>query len=152
MKFEYENGIRDKKTITQKANDKVREFGQPKLLGVKHSEEHNQKIRDNCKGINLGENNGMFDKKPWNKQFPTKVWWAEKEFKKLRELCLLRDKGKCKKCSASILKKQLYCDHIVPYRICKEHKLENLQILCGGCHAKKTGQDLRDYSELRKRM
>jgi len=33
MKYEYANGIRDAKTITRKANEHVRKYGQPHLIG-----------------------------------------------------------------------------------------------------------------------
>jgi hypothetical protein len=147
LKFEYENKIRNKETITDKAHQKVREFGQPKLIGRKHTEEYKQKMRISCKGINKGKKNGMFGKKPWNKLSPTKKWWEEKKFLKLRKLCLKRDDYSCVKCGER--KKDLYCDHKIPYRICKEHKLENLQMLCGKCHSKKTAKDLKKYPELR---
>ena len=147
MNFEYKNGIRDKFKITKKANQSVREFGQPKNIGKKHSEAHKKKIRVGCIGINKGKNNGMFGKKPWNKLSPTKKWWEEKEFKRLRKLCLVRDNNKCVKCGE--VEKDLYCDHIIPYRICKEHKLKNLQMLCGSCHSKKTAKDLKSYPELK---
>ncbi len=29
-------------------------------------------------------------------------------------------------------------DHIIPYSLTKDNSLENLQVLCSSCHAKKT--------------
>lgn len=141
MHREYANGTRDRFEITKKANEHVRLHGLPKLRGRKHTEEYKRKLRESCKGINKGKSNGMWGKKPWNKLYPTKKWWEEKEFVELRKECLRRDENKCVKCGVSNV--DLYCDHIVPYRICKEHKLNNLQMLCGSCHGKKTVEDVK---------
>ena len=127
MFYEYQRGIRDKFKITKKANEKVRKCGQPKLIGRKHTEDHKRKIREGCKEINKGKRNGMFNKKPWNKLRLSKKWWEENEFKRLRKKCLKRDHYACMKCGTK--EKSLYCDHIIPYRICKNHNLKNLQTL-----------------------
>lgn len=76
---------------------------------------------------------------------PTMKWWEEKEFVKLRKICLKRDNHCCVKCGVSQKEKDLYCDHIIPYRICKKHELTNLQMLCGSCHSKKTVIDIKTY-------
>jgi len=152
IKYEYMVGIRDKNKITQKANEHVRKYGNPKLIGRKHTEEHKQKIRNGCKGTNQGKDNGMYGKTPWNKMTPTKKWWEEKEFIKLRKECLKRDNYKCVCCGVYQEEKNLYCDHIVPYRICEEHKINNLQMLCGSCHSKKTVKDYHKYKGFYKRI
>ena len=149
MKYEYKNGIRDKDKITEKAHEMIRTKGHYKRNNDYLSNPHHisKDGRRRISEAKIGSKNPMFGKKPWNKLTPTKKWWEEREFIKLRKICLIRDDNKCVKCGES--KKELYCDHIIPYRICKEHKLKNLQILCGSCHSKKTGQDLRNYPELR---
>lgn len=151
MKFEYENGTRDKIKITEKAHETLRLRGHYKrdnsyLSNPNHiSEEGRKRISESKKGLK----NPMFGKTPWNKLSPTKKWWEEKEFIKLRKVCLKRDK-KCLDCGEN--KKDLYCDHITPYRICREHKLKNLQMLCGSCHSKKTARDIKNYPELRRKI
>jgi len=143
MHREYANGTRDKFAITKKANEHVRNNGQPKLRGkpswIKGKTKETHEAVRRVSEAKIGSKNPMFGKRPWNKMTPTKKWWEEKEFVKLRKLCLERDDYKCVKCGE--VYKDLYCDHIVPYRICKEHKLENLQTLCGSCHSKKTVKD-----------
>ncbi len=145
MNYEYKEGIRDKIKITEKAHETLRLKGHYKrdnsyLSNPNHiSEEGRKRISESKKGFK----NPMFGKKPWNKLVPTKRWWEEKEFIKLRKICLKRDDFKCVNCGED--KKDLFCDHIIPYRICKEHKLKNLQMLCGRCHSKKTAKDVKNY-------
>ena len=147
LKREYSTGIRDRFEITRKANEHVRKFGQPKLKGnpswikgkTKETNESVRRISDSKKG----EKNPRFGKKPWNRLSPTKKWWEEKEFKRLRKLCFERDNYRCVKCRKR--EKDMYCDHKIPYRICREHKLENLQTLCGSDHSKKTAEDVKKY-------
>ena len=58
---------------------------------------------------------------------------------------LRRQKHKCNACSVFL---DVYdIDHIVPYRICQEHRLSNLQALCPTCHARKTRSEARYLAE-----
>ena len=54
----------------------------------------------------------------------------------VKQTVLNRQNHKCKICSIFL---DVYdIDHIVPYRICQEHNVSNLQALCPNCHARKT--------------
>lgn len=123
--------------------------------GFKHSEKTKKRLRETTKkawkdgkfdGIkrrdNSGKNNPMWGKIPWNKLIPTKSWWVEAKFRRLRKLVLKRDNFRCVKCGNT---ENLHIDHIIPYRICKEHKLKNLQTLCRHCHSIKTAKDCHKY-------
>jgi 5-methylcytosine-specific restriction endonuclease McrA len=62
-----------------------------------------------------------------------------------KQAVLRRQKNKCRVC-CNVL--DVYdIDHIVPYRICREHKLSNLQALCPTCHARKTRSEARYLAE-----
>jgi len=150
MHYEYKVGIRDKYKITEKA----RKIANKRIkidnwLNYKSSRDNLRKTMKTEKykklqsDIHKGGKNGMWNQTPWNKMSPTKKWYEEKQFMLLRKKCLIRDNFKCVKCGVHQSKKDLYCDHIMPYRICKEHKLDNLQILCGSCHSKKTVKDIK---------
>jgi len=146
LKYEYKVGIRNKNTITRNANKTLREKGQytrDNTYLTERSPARTIEARRKNSESKQGSKNPMFGKIPWNKMFPTKKWYAEREFIKLRKLCLERDNYKCVKCKISQSAKNLYCDHIVPYRICKGHNLENLQMLCGSCHSKKSAIDTK---------
>lgn len=59
----------------------------------------------------------------------------------IQHAVLKRQNCKCKHCNMHL---DVYdMDHIVPYRICREHKLKNLQALCPTCHARKTRNEAR---------
>lgn len=147
MYREYSNGTRNRYEVTKKANEAVRRDGQPKLKGIKtwisgRTKEDTVQLR-NLSDARKGVGNPMFGKPAWNKMSPTKKWWEEREFIKKRLECLERDGHKCLVCGKSDV--DLYCDHIIPYRICQNHALDNLQTLCGSCHSKKTVQDIKNY-------
>lgn len=62
-----------------------------------------------------------------------------------KQAVLRRQKNKCNVCSDVL---DVYdIDHIVPYRVCQEHKLSNLQALCPNCHARKTRKEARHLAE-----
>ena len=130
MHYEYKNGIRDKVKTGIKARAKAAERDYDWLKNK--SESH-------LEGIRAPRPNHI----PYNKQFPTKIWWAEVSFKRLRPQVLERDNHACVTCGVKETEKQLYCDHKIPYQIVKEHKLENLQMLCGSCHSRKTNKDMK---------
>jgi hypothetical protein len=62
-----------------------------------------------------------------------------------KQAILRRQKHKCHTCSVLL---DIYdIDHIVPYRVCQEHKLSNLQALCPTCHARKTRSEAKYLAE-----
>lgn len=150
LKYEYSTGKRNK-AIIDKAHQALREKGHYKrdnsYLGPNHM---SQSACDKMSKDRMGSGNPMHGKTPWNKLTPTKKWWEETEFIRLRKLCLKRDNNRCVLCGES--KKDLYCDHIIPYRICEEHKLDNLQMLCGRCHSIKTQKDYKKYKKFYKQQ
>lgn len=127
--------------------------------------------------LNLGKNNPMYDKIPYNKgKYQNKSFckycnkefhfyisnskgvfcskncfgkyysgknnhnWSEgkkytygKIWKLIRTEVLYKYKYKCVKCG---LNKNLDVHHIIPFRKVKEHKIENLIVLCRSCHRK----------------
>lgn len=64
---------------------------------------------------------------------------SRKGWKKVRREVLKRDNYTCQKCGKT--KKEIRIDvhHKIPYRICKEHKVENCVSLCIKCHGKISG-------------
>jgi hypothetical protein len=62
-----------------------------------------------------------------------------------KQAVLRRQKHKCNVCSDVL---DVYdIDHVVPYRVCREHRLSNLQALCPTCHARKTRSEARYLAE-----
>ena len=148
LKFEYKTGKRKGSEITKKAHETLRTKGHYKRDNSYLSNNHvTEEGKKRLSEMRKGKNNPMWNKKPWNKLPLTKKWWEEKLFVKLRKDCLERDNHQCVQCGVKDTKKNLYCDHKIPYRVCKEHKLSNLQMLCGSCHSKKTARDMKTYKK-----
>lgn len=95
---------------------------------------------------------------------PRQCWHAEcwaafephsaKGFKRITKEAVKRAGNRCEQCGASFAELKLgpswkpgrrvyEVDHILPLFKGGAHALENLQILCSGCHRKKTGADFR---------
>jgi len=53
-----------------------------------------------------------------------------------RRCVLRRQRNKCAGCHSELDVCDI--DHMVPYRVCQKHLLNNLQALCPTCHARKT--------------
>lgn len=103
-----------------------------------HIEEENKKI-----------NNRLYDLYKRDKKI--REFYNSKEWKRLREQTLIRDKGLCQHC----LKKNRITyadvvDHIVPIKVdwSLRLSLNNTQSLCNACHNRKTMEDKRKYKEL----
>lgn len=98
-----------------------------------HTEEERQEINRNRTRVLLeyGQIRG-YNTLPYTfaKRFCTKEW------KDIRKKILYRDKFTCQKCNRMFKKSSLCIHHIVPYRICKKDKEENLITLCKSCHSK----------------
>jgi len=65
----------------------------------------------------------------------------DNKWKRRRRQAFDRDGGRCRGCSASLAADAFEVDHIVPRAAGGGHDLANLQILCAGCHARKTAVD-----------
>lgn len=161
MNYEYAHGLRDKKKITEKANEHVRKHGQPKLKGKipwskgKSKEDTLQfkKMSEN----RMGENNPMYGKTPRNKAKDSLVksrYIKHPEWLRIKKLALIRDNFICQSCGIDELQSKtvyngqpLQVHHLVPYRVCREHKLNNLITLCCSCHSKATVVEMKEYAE-----
>jgi 5-methylcytosine-specific restriction protein A len=64
------------------------------------------------------------------REFPAKVKIA----------AFQRADGKCETCRAFLYPSKTHFDHIVPDALGGEPTLANAQVLCGACHATKTGK------------
>jgi 5-methylcytosine-specific restriction endonuclease McrA len=71
--------------------------------------------------------------------------WRGSDWKKIREDIKKRDDNKCVKCKTP---KLISVHHIIPYRVSKNNKPENLETLCRGCHCKKD----RNYIQIEKNI
>lgn len=64
----------------------------------------------------------------------------------LKQEALQRDGYRCKLCGKTVTWQTAQADHIMPVRrfdnLSPAHKLENIQILCKGCHKQKTREEL----------
>jgi Zn finger protein HypA/HybF involved in hydrogenase expression len=59
-----------------------------------------------------------------------------------KQSVLKKQRYRCKDCSVFL---DVYdIDHIVPYRVEKRHRLNNLQALCPTCHARKTRKEAKE--------
>lgn len=50
--------------------------------------------------------------------------------------------GRCQHCCITLGLDDYHFDHVVPVALGGENTAENLQVLCFGCHAKKTADDV----------
>lgn len=127
MRYEYDNKIRDKKTITKKANESVRLHGIPKLRGretwIKGKTKENNSIVEKLAIQRLGQGNPMWkeNKAPIrpNKNY---AWHIKK-----------RDGFRCRLCN---YEKNLEVHHIKPWAETQDNSSDNLVTLCHDCHYK----------------
>lgn len=73
---------------------------------------------------------------PWCKGIrkPGRIFLSQSHlWKYFRKQILERDQDTCRCCG---VKPANVVHHIIPYRSCRDHKLENLITLCGPCHRK----------------
>lgn len=158
MIHEYATGIRDRFEITKKANEAVREHGLPKLKGkptwIKGKTKNNSIQLKRLSEARKGKGNPMYGKRGWNYidgKSKSKEWRRKSDWREIRKKALTRDKHRC--CSCGMTQKEHYAkygmglgvDHIIPYRIVLEHKLDNLQTLCSRCHNTKTPEDMKKW-------
>lgn len=87
------------------------------------------KLRDSKQSFNLAIARG---RKVFKKR--TYTSYRKRLSDKLRYKILKRDNFKCVSCGNTAQTSILEVHHIVPYKIIKEHKEDNLQTLCEDCH------------------
>ncbi|MFF5993702.1 HNH endonuclease [Lysinibacillus sp. KU-BSD001] len=93
------------------------------------------------------ENNRYYDKYQRNKKHDR--FYHSAAWIKCRDYIRIRDTGLCQHCLADKrITVGVIVDHIIPLSIDWSKRLEedNLQLLCGGCHNKKTNEDIQKYS------
>ena len=70
--------------------------------------------------------------------------YGGKAWGRLRARVFVRDLGLCVECGRPCVKsKQAHVDHVVPKASGGKDTMDNLQLLCDSCHAKKTRAEAR---------
>jgi len=150
MNYEYKVGIRNGQQITEKAHQTLREKGHYKRNNaylVEKNPARTKIARLKISNSKKGFKNPMFNKKPWNYKDDGLLknrYIKRKEWLRIKKLILIRDNFTCQACkitqeqSYQIYNQPLQVHHLIPYRICKEHKINNLITLCCRCHSKVT--------------
>lgn len=139
------------KAQTTAANEHVRTHGHPNQIGrrgwstglTKH--DHPSLMSSSIK--HMGKNNPMANMRGEHHPMWTggEKYWKHKEWFEIREDARKRDGYRCAECGITeeehyILKRQpLQVHHILPYKQCKKHELDNLITLCPSCHSKADG-------------
>lgn len=101
--------------------------------GKKYSLETRRKISEG----NLGKSRGVGDKNPnWRGGISSEIKkrYMGHDWKLIRKEVLIRYNFQCVDCGKKAI---LDIHHIIPYRIVKEHKIENLIPLCKSCHIRR---------------
>lgn len=126
------------------------------MKGKKQTEEAKKKISLHChqrgkklspehlkKMIRYGEKNNK-----WRGGTTTETQKRvqEESWKKLRKLIYARDNWTCQKCFKKC-HKDIQCHHIIPFRITKDDRKENLVTLCKGCHLKEELKFFKTYEK-----
>jgi membrane protease subunit (stomatin/prohibitin family) len=107
-----------------------KERGQGHSKGIKLTEEHKNKIKNSCKGINKGSKNGNYVN-----GLASSIQERGEEWEKIRKQIYKRDNWTCQECSKTKCRVEVH--HKVPWRISKDNSPENLETLCKSCHKKK---------------
>lgn len=143
--------VEQRKALTSAANEHVRKHGQPSNIGklpwcaglTKH--DHPGLMSNSIK--HLGKNNPMANMRgALNPKWTGgEKYWKHQDWFEIRETARKRDKYRCMDCGITeeeylmLSGQPLQVHHIIPYRICKTHELDNLTTLCARCHAKADG-------------
>lgn len=115
---------------------------------------------------NIGINNGMFGKKPWNyidgrSKLKSPDRYGD-DWSKIRLLIYERDNWECKKCGLKMSGRTgaHHVHHIIPFLESFDNSLGNLITLCPSCHCKieceylkrAKGRALRDFLNIGQAM
>lgn len=157
MNYEYDNGIRDKNKIVEKAQ-KIAHLKQKEdnWLNSKQSRDKLKQVmntdeyRIKCREVKLKEKNPMYGKKSWNYtglDVRTKYGISDRGFdwKRIKKMIKERDNYTCQKCGITEEDTMQYLQvhHLVKYSITKDNSPDNLITLCPKCHANSEPQFLR---------
>lgn len=138
MAYEYANGIRNRNTITLKANETIRKFGNPKLRGRVGS----TKGRKMPQLAKFGEKNpmwGKFGKAHHNYKTGAstgrKLAWGRWIYQNWRKAVFAKDDYTCQMCGDN-KGGNLHAHHIRPWANCMEgrYDITNGITLCESCH------------------
>lgn len=126
-------GRRYCKNILEKTPEEKEKIAAKKIkTWCNHTEEEKKEINQKRTEHFKEHLNQKNIKKPllWEERFRSLEW------RKMRLEVIRRDQFTCQKCKRILPKSRLDVHHIVPYRLCKENKEENLIALCRNCHGK----------------
>jgi len=74
-----------------------------------------------------------------------------KKWDLMRREILIRDSFQCRACGRLCGNpKEAHVDHIIPKKLSGSNDPSNLQVLCSGCHAKKTNREMRPLAARKK--
>lgn len=157
LKYEYANGIRDR----YKTGIKAREVSQERMrehnwLNTKQARDklresiRTPQSREKARLAKLGSKNAMYGKRPSNYIDGKKSYGItyDRSWYRLKKLIKIRDNFTCQACnmiedeSFIVFNQPLQVHHLIPYRMCKEHKSNNLITLCCKCHGLCERQDI----------
>lgn len=137
------------KQQTKKANEHVREFGQPSKIGsIGWSRGLTKETNESLMITSIkqtGENNPMFMKR--GESHPQwkggARYYRLKDYELIKEKVKQRDGNMCTRCGCkeedwkkAHNEQPLQVHHIEAYKISKNNDMDNLTTLCGRCHAK----------------
>ena len=150
MKYEYSNGIRCPKKITEKAHQTLREKGHYKRDNSYLRDERNPARQPEARKKNSEAKlkyNYMKGKLSPN-NVGGKIVARGRLWDKIKKEAIKRDSDKCVQCGMTneyhfdLYGQPLQVDHIIPYRLTQNNTLQNLQTLCCKCHGAKWKSDL----------
>jgi len=122
------------KTFSQEYRNKLSEAHK----GNKLTKEHKIKISKAVSGNSNGRWTG--GKAKYNIDY--KDWYI------LRQMILERDGFKCQSCGRTHHETLLDVHHIIPYKISNDNSIENLIVLCRGCHMKQEAITMKKIKEI----
>lgn len=125
--------------VNQKPLKPCSKIGCHNLTQKRYCEQHENEYRNQ---------NRYYDKYQRNKKHDR--FYHSAAWKKAIEIIKIRDKGLCQRClNDKRLVVGTVVDHIIPLSVEWNKRLDenNLQLLCVGCHNKKTKEDLKKYGK-----
>lgn len=108
-------------------------FNCSNLTHTRYCDEHKQEFT---------KNNRYYDR--YHRSDRTKKFYHSAAWKRARELIKIRDNGLCQSCLGDRrLTVGTIVDHVIPVKVNWNLRLteDNLQLLCQGCHNKKTAEE-----------
>jgi len=147
LKYEYDNGIRDKYDIGVEARKVSHErMKEDNWLNYPEARDNLRKVmcteeyRKRSSESKLGDKNPMYGKKPGNYIDGEYRKWGNAyrgfDWKNVKRKIKERDGYVCQDCGVKETPENyLQVHHIVPYRVFQDNSDDNLITLCAKCHA-----------------